>query len=194
MKITKYIVQQIYTLDLADDKYSSTIYTYGINTGISILLNLLIILVISFFQNKMIVCLEFFCFFIPLRSISGGFHFTSKRICSVVSTLTFIFILNCQHYILKNFDVFLILTFFCILIIIIIPIKESNIRRLDSNEITNFQNKKKFLCNVYIIMLITLLLLGLKTYITPILSAIILIAILLSVDLIVTDKKKYTSS
>lgn len=194
MKIAKYIVRQIYILGLADDKYSIDIYTYGINTGINILLNLSIILIISFFQNKIIVCFEFLLFFIPLRSISGGFHFTSKRICSVVSTFIFIIILNCQDIILNNFYISLLLTFFCIILIIIIPISESKVRKLNLNDILTFQSKKRFLSSVYIIVLIILLLLKQRIYITPILSAIILVTILLIVDFIVSSANKYTST
>lgn len=194
MKITNYIVQQIYSLGLANAKYSSDIYSYGINTGINILLNLSAMFIISFFQNKIIVCFEFFFFFIPLRSISGGFHFSSKRICFIVSTLIFYIIINSQDFILRNFTIFLVLTFFCAALIIIIPITESNMRRLNPNDIIKFQRKKISLCNVYIVVLISLLLFKLKKYITPIISAIILITVLLIIDLTISIYKKYTSS
>lgn len=189
MKITNYIVQQIYTLGLANDNYSVNIYKYGISTGISILSNLLIILTISFFQNKLLVCFEFFLFFIPLRSVSGGFHFTSKHICSIVSTLIFIIILNCQDFILVNLFVFMILTFFCIVLVFFMPITDNSIRKLDPCDFKNFQLKKNFLCNVYVIVLVILLILGLRVYITPIVSAIILVTLLLSVDFIISKKK-----
>lgn len=194
MKITNYIVQQIYTLGLADNNYSVNIYRYGINTGISILLNLLTILTISFFQNKLLVCFEFFLFFIPLRSVSGGFHFASKHICSIVSTLIFIIILNCQDFILENLIVFIIFTFFCITLVVLIPITESSVRKLDPCDLKNFQHKKRILCIVYVIILVVLLISKSKICITPILSAIILVTILLFVDFIISRKKIYTSS
>lgn len=191
MKITQYIVQQIYALDLANNNYSVNIYRYGISTGISILSNLLVILVISLLQNKFLVCFEFFVFFIPLRSISGGFHFVSKRICSIVSTLIFILVLNCQNLILHNFFIVVIFAFLCIILISLAPITENNVRKLDLSDIVKFQRKKKALCNAYVIVLIILLLMGLKVYITPILSAIILVSALLSIDFIVSNSKKY---
>lgn len=186
MNITKYIVKQIYKLDFADKNLSSDIYIYGINTGIHILLNIAVIFAISLILNKVTVCFEFFLFFIPLRSTSGGFHFSSKHICTLVSTLIFVLILKCQNLIYINLNLFLIFAGFCIILIIMIPVTGSGIRKLDSYEISNFQSKKTKLIFLYIISIFFLALLNRKHYITPILSAIILTAILLVIDLLVS--------
>lgn len=191
MNITEYIVRQIYELDFADKNLSTDIYIYGINTGVHILLNIAVTLAISLILNKVTVCFEFFLFFIPLRSTSGGFHFSSKHICTLVSTLIFFLILKYQNLIYRNLNLFFVFTAFCIILIIIIPVTGSRIRKLDSNEISNFQSKKIKLIFLYIISIFILALLNLKYYITPILSAIILIAILLVIDLLASKRLNF---
>lgn len=189
MKITNYIVEQIYKLGLANEKLSIEIYRYGINTGINILLNILVIFFVAMFQSKIIICFEFFLFFIPLRSTSGGFHFSSKHICSVISTIVFSLILKFQDFIYKNSLPFFIFAFFCSIFIIAIPTRDNKSRKLSAKDILFFQKKKVFLIKIFLMTVITLLLFNQKVYVTPILSAIILVAALLIADVIVLNVK-----
>lgn len=190
MKITNYIVHQIFSLGLAKENFSPEVYTYGINTGINIIINFLTTIIISILLDKTVFCIEFFIFFIPLRSTCGGFHFSSPKKCFFVSTIIFSIILQYQILFYKNFIFSLGIAFFSTILFFLFPVKGSNVRKLSLKDILYFEKRKKKLIYLYLIIIFILLLLSKKRYITPIISAIILAALLIIIDFVISSKRK----
>lgn len=91
-KISSYIADT-----LADNNTISrqevSIYSYCLDYIIELILLFVFAVIFGFCTNNIPETIIFLIVFIPIRSFGGGFHATTQKRCTVISLLTFLFVL-----------------------------------------------------------------------------------------------------
>ena len=75
-KITSFL---IYNQSINSDEYE--LYKYGFETLIAFIINIFIILIISFLAGKFKYTLLFLCCYCPIRQYTGGYHAENYKKC-----------------------------------------------------------------------------------------------------------------
>ena len=91
-KITSYLIKKE---TIENEEFE--IYSYGFETLIAFIVNIVAILIVGYILDRFIETLIFLCFYCPIRQFSGGFHAENYRRCLLVFItlyLSNIFILN----------------------------------------------------------------------------------------------------
>lgn len=136
--IVKY-VDQVYMLN-NDQK---EIMEFGIQSTLEIGLNVFISIFILYKMEMLIEGLVFFSVFIPIRTLSGGYHSDTYLRCLFFSIATLIIVMNVSKYITINSNVVLVMIIlFAICIGKIGPIINAE-RPISKNEYKRFSNGLK---------------------------------------------------
>lgn len=80
-------------------------YYYCVEGLIEVVGNLLITLIIGIVLGKIFETLLFLIIFIPLRSLTGGYHVQNENLCFVLSIALFLEVILSTGYLQKNFDI-----------------------------------------------------------------------------------------
>ena len=117
------------------------VYKYGVEITLSSILNILIILTISFVFQSFFLGFLFLFVIIPTRQFTGGFHANSYLKCNIIFGLSYLIVLLFSLYaynFINYFISFTILTVMSLLILRFCPIKNSN---------KQIESKKQFMRN-----------------------------------------------
>lgn len=137
------------------DKNSFSLYQYGIQNLLEVLLSTIMSIIIALCFNLMIESILFFLVFIPLRSYAGGYHCDKYINCLLCSCLTLGGIL----FIVKN--IILPINYSVVLFIIsLYGIKKQGIimdvnRTLDNQEVKYFSKKLRLTLSIFTLIEIT---------------------------------------
>lgn len=136
--LSKKTVNFLINHDLLDQE-NKEIYVYSVEFIFLNTTELLTTLLISILFNELLHFIALIIFFIPLRIMSGGFHFKRSEVCFVFTTAFYIFSLFVNHYLFIGFNsviswIVLILSILCIFIFAPImninhPLSEHQIKR-----------------------------------------------------------------
>lgn len=156
------------------------LYQYGLENGISLLLNILTLLLIGSITGKLDVVFVFSISFITLRSYAGGFHLERKAACYLLSTILVFVPLYSYDICIKSTSVFIriIMLALSIFLITMFSPMNSTKRRLDVMEIRQFKKMTMIILGIQFIALHAMLVLEWYVYAFTIFVSFILIAIL----------------
>ncbi len=111
-----------------------SVYMYGINQMLNILLNILTYLVIGLIFHMTLETIIFTCAYIPLRIYAGGFHAKTPFRCWITSGLMLFAVLFFMKYVSLNAFEYDIIAVVCAVIILILsPVEDKN-KPLDDKE------------------------------------------------------------
>ena len=117
------------------------IYSFGIQQGINILINLITILFFGILFGEIWQSLVFTIAYIPLRSYAGGFHAKTPTRCYVFSCCLIAAVLLAIKYLLiEDFIYSSLLASGGIIAILLAPVDTVN-KRLDQAEIRVYRNR-----------------------------------------------------
>ena len=144
--IVKY-VDQVYVLN--DDQ--KEIMEFGIQSMMEIGINLLISVLILYKMKMLMEGFVFFCVFIPIRTLSGGYHSDTYLHCLFFSIATLIIIMNVSKYITISQNIVLVMIFLFAICIGKIgpivnaerPISKNEYRKLYIGRITSVCQRKR---------------------------------------------------
>lgn len=124
------ILKETNTID--EDNFE--ICRYGIQQGITIILNIVTTMLIGIFLDMFWQAIIFSILYIPLRSNAGGFHASTALRCYIFSIISIIIVLLAIKYIVISKTICLIITVISLSIILYhAPIEDSN-KKLDEIE------------------------------------------------------------
>lgn len=117
------------------------IYSFGIQQGINILINLITILFFGILFGEIWQSLIFTIAYVPLRSYAGGFHAKTPTRCYVFSCCLISAVLLAIKYLLpEDFIYSSLLAAGGIIIILLAPVDTLN-KRLDQVEVRVYRNR-----------------------------------------------------
>lgn len=181
MQFTNYILKKMIDYHIIDND-DKEIYIYGLNTGIMIIINLFTFLIFSYLMKELDMAIILLLSFIPLRSLSGGIHCSSKFVCYIVSNTTMLILLGLLEYFTKRAWFILILATISGYYVFSKEVTNSPNRNLDDHEVIFYSNsKKKVMCLLFFIIIMLLLTHKIE-YAVTIMCSIILVAVLLILD------------
>lgn len=130
---TKSIVKKLSQNNFINEKQYD-ICRFGIQQGLTILLNTITIIFIGVTLNQFLQAILFMLFYVPLRSYAGGYHAKTALRCYFYSIIIMIAVLLAMKYlILSNFICIIMLMFSSGVIFIFSPVEDKN-KPLDSVE------------------------------------------------------------
>ena len=180
MIITDCIIKKMEQYKIITDDIE--IYTYGLNNGFTLIINLLTAIIISIILKKTDLLFFLIISFIPLRSYSGGFHCKSRLSCYICSSMLISFLLIIQFILCKIFIVFSAISFVCFIFLYIRQTKGSTIRALELEEIIQFTKIKRIILLSILFSSILLTITDNKLYATTLMSSITCVTILLFIE------------
>lgn len=159
-KLTKILIEQkIITID------SRETITYGLSTGIEIILNLITTLVIGLILNMVLECIVFIVSFAFIRIYAGGYHLKKALSCYFFSNGIVALVLITVKVIPKEYIFIINIILLAISIPIILkfaPIGTPN-KPLSDHEKDYFRKKVLSQISIELIIISILLLFGMKT-------------------------------
>lgn len=136
------------------------IYTYGLQQGAQIVLNIITIIVVCLYLQMFWQGIVFLLAFIPLRSYAGGIHAKTQLRCYFLSTVTFAGVLLLIKFILWTTPVCLIIAISAgIIVFIFAPVEDHN-KPLDQIEIAVYKKRARYILCFLILLAFLLLCLG----------------------------------
>lgn len=145
--IVKY-VDQVYLLNDTQKE----LMEFGIQSILEIGINILISLFVLYKMRMLMEGFVFFCVFIPLRTLSGGYHSDTYFRCLIFSIITLISVMQISKYIAINLNVvFGISLLLTICIGKIGPVVNEN-RSVSANEYRRFKSRLKKMLLITIIV------------------------------------------
>ena len=107
---------------------------FGIQQGLTIILNAITIIAIGAVVRELIQAFFFMVLYAPLRSNAGGYHARTPALCYIYSILLMIVILLAMKYLdIPYFICIITFIISCILIFILAPVEDAN-KPLDNTE------------------------------------------------------------
>lgn len=166
------------------------IYIYGLNCGITIIINLLTSFAISIMTYKVSIFIIFMLTFIPLRSFSGGIHSSSNKMCYILSNFIIFLMLETQSFLSKNIFPYIFLTIFSCAFLVYINPSSSKVRILDNEETIFFNKMKRIIIGAIGFLVFILILVKKKSYATTAMSSINLTSVLVFLECVNIYTKK----
>ena len=154
------------------------IYIYGLNSGFTILINIITALFLSCVVRKTDILLFFLISFVPLRSYCGGIHCKSRYLCYIYSNIIITSLLVIQNYFYENIVIFLVISFVNFLYLFCTKTKGNQVRSLDDYEIIQYTKIKRIILLIIVCVGIILFLTEYFLYSTTFFTSINLSAIL----------------
>lgn len=137
------------------DNEDAEIILYGIEQLKTMLGGILFVLAISVMLGILHQGLLFLILFIPLRMYSGGYHASSQFKCTIISSIIIICGLIYIRYFALNTPLNNIIQLFNYFVVLILSPVENDIRKLSSNEKTEFKKKSFVIASlIFIVYLI----------------------------------------
>ena len=183
MILTKYLISKMKKNEIIDGDIE--IYSYGLNSFFTLLINIITAVTIAYIVQKYDILICFFITFIPLRSFSGGFHFSSRFVCYIISNFLVLTVLLIQDYLYLNLKIILLISIFASCYLFIVKTSSTKVRLLDTDEIEHYTHKKRFYLianNVIILLCISI---RLYKYATTVMCSIFVTLILVIIGKLV---------
>lgn len=132
-----FYINKEYSLEQSEQE----VIQFGIEAALEVGANLVISILILYKMGMMMEGLIFFCTFIPIRTLAGGYHSDSYLCCVLFSAVTLIAVMTLSRYISINKELMVILILFLELVIGMIgPIINSE-RPVSQKEYIKFSKK-----------------------------------------------------
>lgn len=131
-----------------------SVYKYGINQLLNMLLNIFTFLMIGLFFHMITETIIFTATYIPLRTYAGGFHAKTPFRCWIISALMLILVLVIMKYADLGFliyDIFAIIS--AIFILIFSPVEDKN-KPLDKVEKKVYKKRGIFVFAVELLLFV----------------------------------------
>lgn len=129
---------------------------YGLDILISSLLEIISIVILSFFIKNFIQTIFFFISFIPLRIFAGGYHANTKIGCYIISIIVYMIFSRCLNIIpLSQYKLICFISCFYSLILVCFfsPIIHSN-KNVNNAEIKKFRKISIIICMIQIVAIL----------------------------------------
>ena len=121
------------------------LYIYGLNQGLSILLNLATALGIGLLFDSFFQLVVFMTAYIPLRSYAGGYHAKTPLRCYIISVVILIIVSISVKYVVLEILTYFIIAFISMTIIAFFsPVGDSN-KPLDKIEIMVYKKRARII-------------------------------------------------
>lgn len=133
-KITSYLIKRE---TIKDEEFE--IYSYGFETLIAFIVNIVSILTVGYMLDRFIETLIFLCFYCPIRQFSGGFHAENYRRCLLVFITLYLYNTYFLYKIIHNNKTVLMILITIISYIGIIYLSPQEHR---NNPLSNEERKK----------------------------------------------------
>jgi accessory gene regulator B len=163
------------------------IVRYGLEMFIFKAIFMIISLFIAILISEQINFIIYMLFFIPLRSLAGGYHAPTRLLCFIESmAMVLIVCITAKFFTMSSSlaIIFYILAIPSILYILIkSPVEDKN-KPLDSSQVNSFRKKIGICILSYLLFIVFLNLINKIQYVTPILFAIFITSILILMGLI----------
>lgn len=183
MKVSKAVTDKMLKENVIKSCEEVAVYKYGIENGLYLLINLVISILIATLLRKGAILIVFLISYMPLRAYSGGWHFSSKKICCIASNGVILLILiSINDILIQHMAILLTLMALSVGYLWAAPQKDSTKRRLDTKERYIFnRGKRSFLLIVTVLMC---LLIAVKEfeYASALIAATALTAVLLLIE------------
>lgn len=142
------------------DSEDSELYTYGLQQGALILLNILTILIVGKMFGMLWESVIFMVTYIPLRTYAGGYHVRTQLGCYISSVVLIVAVLLGISFI--PWTNFIIITIFIIsgLIIYILSPGEDINKPLDSEEVKVYGKRTRMILGFEFGVLILMIVIG----------------------------------
>lgn len=155
-------ISNILTLYIVDrgivKKEDYTVYRYGMQAGIEILLCFISGIIVSKIFNMLVESIVFFGVFIPLRTIAGGFHFKKFYVCYFFSIISQMVVLQIGQFNIINDCMECILLVLMLVVLYRVAMSNMINKCYNSDEINHYANHLKvFSFFIIIIMIIAIL-------------------------------------
>lgn len=133
-----------------------SVYKYGINQMLNMLLNTITFLMIGLFFDMVLETVIFTSAYIPLRIYAGGFHAKTPFKCWIVSALMLLFVLLFIRYMDVNIKFYDFLALIgSIIIFFLSPVEDKN-KPLDDVEKVVYKKRCIFVFVIELLIIITL--------------------------------------
>ena len=166
------------------------IYSFGLNSFFTLLINIITAVTIAYIVQKYDILICFFITFIPLRSFSGGFHFSSRFVCYIISNLVVLTILLMQDYLYLHLKIILLISVFASCYLFIVKTSSTKVRLLDTDEVKYFTRKKRFYLIMNIVIVLLCISIGWEQYATTVMCSIFVTLILVIIGKLVKIRSK----
>lgn len=135
------------------DPMKKQIYLYGMQTGLEVIFNIIISILIMMWHRKFIFSIAFLITLSLIRFYTGGLHFDSFIMCTVVSSVCFFIVVQCSDYILKIRWLIMLLIATGV-VLLISPLRDEN-RPLSNLEIVIFKRRRNIILGILYCILFT---------------------------------------
>lgn len=132
-----FYINKEYSLEQSEQE----IIQFGIEAALEVGVNLVISILILYKMGMMMEGLIFFCTFIPIRTLTGGYHSDSYLCCVLFSAVTLIAVMTLSRYISINKELMVILILFLELVIGMIGPVINSERPVSQKEYIKFSKK-----------------------------------------------------
>lgn len=158
-KISEYCIGKLLEYNEITDA-EIDLYAYGIESGITIVINWCITLFLGIIFNQLIPTLIFSTIYIPLRSFAGGYHAKTEGRCFLYSfTLIVICEIVLKSSLSRNFHVWMVLFFVSVIIIYMWAPIEAESKPIFSEDSNKF---RKIIFKIVIFSILLLLIFIIK--------------------------------
>lgn len=158
-KTSEKIAQKLKQNDTIDDEHYE-ICRYGLQQGLSVLLNIVTTILIGIMLNMLWQAILFTVLYIPLRSNAGGYHASTAMRCYISSVFMMIAVLLAMKYlVIPKFICIIALMISCALIYILVPVEDVN-KQLDEMEQVVYKRRTYIITALEIIIFFVSLFFG----------------------------------
>lgn len=162
-KLLDFLIQ---SNEVEDNQEQREIYRYGLEIGISSLLNIFIILLLGILLNGFLESVIFLVVFIITRLITGGYHADTYLRCNILTCSSFVIVFALFKFILKYHNPAILIAIqiinavsYTVLCLLYAPVENEN-KPLSKDEQKKFKILSLISGSLYVIISILLLLNG----------------------------------
>ncbi|WP_019229669.1 accessory gene regulator ArgB-like protein [Sedimentibacter sp. B4] len=164
-KIIQRVTDELVSNKIIDSE-DCELYTYGLQQGALILLNILTILIVGKIFGMLWESVVFMVTYIPLRTYAGGYHARTQLKCYISSVVLIVTVLLGIRFIpWTNFICITIVIISGLIIYILSPVEDSN-KPLDVAEVKVYGKKARMILALEFGVFILLVNLGVKSIAT----------------------------
>jgi accessory gene regulator B len=164
-KIIQRVTDELVSNKIIDPE-DSELYTYGLQQGALMLLNILTILIVGKIFGMLWESVVFMVTYIPLRTYAGGYHARTQLKCYISSVVLFVAVLLGIRFIpWTNFICITIAIISGLIIYILSPVENSN-KPLDVAEVKVYRKKARMILALELSGMLLVVIFGVKGVVT----------------------------
>lgn len=139
-RIASQIADQLEASGIIESEDKS-LYSYGLQQGLTILLNITTTIILGCIFRKVIQAILFTVLYMPLRRFAGGYHAKTPMRCYIYSSLLITLVLMLSQYLEQHFLMLIILSVLSAVAIALLSPVEDLHKPLDDTERWMYQKK-----------------------------------------------------